>query len=159
MKRFSTALLLLLSISIGVANPPAAFAEEIDEQPIKHTIMGPGSYSWSNLNQNQLNFLKENAQFLEFQGAVCKVTTLSGCRVVKSENPTIPIGDYIRIKVVNQQTHATTSAAFQASCSWCGYVITSIEIVAFVVAAPTMTPAWMLYTTYFIGSSIIGGNL
>lgn len=159
MKRFLTALLLLFSILIGIANPPVAFAEEFDEQPIKHTFIGPGSFSWSNLNQNQLNFLKANAKFLEFQGAICKFTTLSGCKVVKSENPTIPIGDYIRVQVVNQQSHAATSAAFQANCSWCGYVITSIEIVAFVVAAPTMTPAWMLYTTYFIGSSIIVGNL
>lgn len=151
--------LLLLSISIGVANPPVAFADVPDRQVIKHTIIGPGSNTWSNLNQFQFNFLKSNAPFLEFQGTICKVTSQSKCAVVKSEHPTINVGDEIQIKVARQSNHAVASASFQASCSWCGYIITSIEIVAFVVAAPTMTPAWMLYSTYFIGSSIIAGNL
>ena len=159
MKRHSTSILLILSLIFGATYPSASSAKEIDESIRKQTIIGPGSTSWSRLNQEQMEFLKANVQFLEFQGAKCKIVSSSRCRVVKSENLTIEVGDSIEIRVTNQRNHSISSATFRASCSWCGFVITSIEIVAFVVAAPTMTPAWMLYTTYFIGSSTILGNL
>jgi hypothetical protein len=159
MKRHSTSILLILSFIFGAANPTVSSAKEIEESIRKHTTIGPGNTSWSRLNQEQLEFLKSNVQFLEFQGAKCKIVSSSRCKVVKSKNPAIEVGDSLEIRVTNQQKHSITSATFRASCSWCGFVITSIEIVAFVVAAPTMTPAWMLYTTYFIGSSTILGNL
>lgn len=159
MKRYLVTLLTVLSIFFGIANPPVASAKEPDGQMTKHTIIGPWSSAWSNLNQDQLDFLKANTPFLEFQGALCKVVSLGGCKVVRSENLTISVGDTLQIKVVRQHGRAISSAAFKASCSWCGFVLTSIEIVAFVVAAPAATPAWMIYSTYFVGSSIFLGNL
>ncbi len=48
-----------------------------------------------------------------------------------------------------------SSSGFNRACGWCGTLVTLIEIGAFVVAAPTMTPIWMTWSVYSMGSLII----
>lgn len=159
MKKTLIALLIATFILPAQIHAPSASAQEIDVLLPQNTNIGKPNKSWSKLTETQFKFLKKRTQLLEFQGSECKFISASLCEVVSSDNSSIKVGDSIQIMAVKERKSSVSTAAFQARCSWCSYLITSIEIVAFVVAAPTATPAWMVYSLYIVGSSIIVGNL
>jgi hypothetical protein len=68
------------------------------------------------LNQSQLSFIKKNRATFEFAGTLCRIDSISGCKVVKSKNSSFPVGFVFKPIVADQNYKKVSQSAFNMTC-------------------------------------------
>jgi hypothetical protein len=110
------------------------------------------------ITSNDLEAISEMNLTFKYAGAECKFKSVAGCTVIKSTNPSIPVGLVVKAIATRTNGSMATNAAFRARCSWCSVAGDFIAITLFVVFAPASAPVAIVVATYSVGVGIILGH-
>lgn len=151
--KFAKITTLVLALSSLTIFPSSALSENL-VQPTS-TFKARALPNGTPITPAQLKMIQSTRSTLKFLGTECLITNLSGCTVTRSENVNYPVGYVFRALASAKSSNNIAQTAFNAGCSWCGFIGESIGIILFVASAPASTPTFLIISTYAIGVGII----